>query len=66
MYKVPYIPPPYLGRELSCEVGKGISWLCRRIYNLGKKGKGKQYQCHLPYDVEAFGQHIKWGKVVWD
>ena len=30
-----------------------------RIYH-GKKGKGKRY--HLPYNIEADGKNINWGK----
>ena len=33
-------------------VGKNLTWK--------KKGKGKQ--CHLPYNIEAIGKNIKWGK----
>ena len=32
-------------------VRKNITW---------KKGKGKQY--HLPYNIEAIGKNIYWGK----
>ena len=32
--------------------GKNIAWK--------KNGKGKQY--HLPYNIEAVGRNIKWGR----
>ena len=48
------------GRISSCEEGKGISWLWGRILRW-EKGNGKQY--HLPFNIEAIGKNIKWGKV---
>ena len=41
-----------MGRRSSCEEGNG------RL--LGEKGKGKQY--HHPYDFEAAGKDINWGR----
>ena len=61
---IKFLPPPGLGEDYqvcwgrisSCEEGKGISWLFRRIY--GKMGMGKWKQYHLLFNIEAVGGKI--------